>query len=392
MISAPSKFRVGSTYALYYAGQYVLLGIQLPFLAGWLDERGFTTPEIGAINAIALIARLVFGPGIAFWADHQRDERYPLRVVTALFAVAGLILPFATDKLLIAICSIGVITTFGLLVPLTDTAVLRADRNGYVHYGQIRGFGSIAFLSTTVLGGALLTKAGMDASVWVMAIAANFAFVMALVLPKGAGSRGGETPMSWREAPKLVGHRVFLALLIASGFTQGAHGVYFTFSYLRWEELGLSAFVIGLLWAWAVVAETVLLLFGRRVVRHFSPVLLVGVGAIAAVVRWSFTALEPNLWFLFALQTMHALTFAASYLGSLEFLDRAAPTRLVTTGMTLVSATGVGAMTGVGAFVGGLVWDSMGPGWAYYTMALMGVVAFGATVLLARWWDGGKLF
>lgn len=393
-MSAPGllQYRVAILYALFYSGQFVLLGVQLPFFAGWLDMRGFAPAEIGLITGAALIARLALGPFVAFWADHQDDERRSLRIVSFLFAAAAAALIIAPGKWLIGAAAVIVIWTFGLLVPLTDSAVLRADRNGHLHYGQTRAMGSGAFLTTTILGGAAITALGIGSAVWLMAIAAACAFVASLALPAGAGGRGGAKPVSWREAPKLITNPVFLAVLFGAGLTQGAHAVYYAFSYLRWESLGYSAQAIGLLWATGVIAEIFLLTRARGLARRFGPALLLAVGGAGAALRWSVTAMEPPLWVLFCIQTLHAFTFAATYLGTIEFLDRAAPTRLVNTAMTLMSTTGVGAITGLATVIAGFVWQNAGPSGAYAMMAAMGAAAFVIAIIIGRIWNGGRLF
>lgn len=391
-MSEPRKTYAGPLYAGYYSGQFVLLGFQLPFFAGWLSLKGFDASEIGLITGAALIARLAFGPLVAYWADHQTDERTALRAVTFLFAVSAAGLVIAPTKLLIAAAAATMIWCFGVLTPLTDTAVLRADRNGWLHYGQTRAAGSLSFLTTSILGGALLAGAGIAAAAPAMAAAALFAFAMSWLLPGGVGGRGGARPVSWREAPKLVSSPAFLIVLISAGLIQGAHAVYYAFSFLRWEELGYSTFTIGCLWATGVVAEIFLLTRARGLALRFGPATLLAAGGAAAAIRWTITALEPPLALLFLIQTMHAFTFAAAYLGTIEFLDRAAPLRLVNTGMTLMSTTGVGAVTGLATVAAGFVWRGAGPVPAYLMMAAMGVCAFAAALFLRRVWRGEKLF
>ena len=386
------KHRVGALYALFYGGQFVLLGVQLPFFAGWLDGRGFTAQEIGLITGAALIARLALAPFIAFWADHQHDERTALRLVSFLFAASAACLVIAPGKLMIAAAAATVIWTFGVLTPLSDAAVLRADRNGKLHYGQTRAAGSAFFLATTIIGGAVLTRLGIEAAAWAMALAGGFAFVMSLALPAGAGGRGGARPVSWREAPRLIANPVFILVLIAAGLTQGGHAVYYAFSYLRWSAIGYSELTIGVLWAVGVAAEIILLTKARGFVRRFGPKALLAAGAGGAVVRWTATAMEPPLAVLFLVQIMHALTFAAAYLGSIEFLDRAAPLRLINTGMTLMSTAGVGAITGLATVAAGYVWGGYGAAAAYLMMAAMGAGALLAAFAVARMWNGGRLF
>ncbi len=382
----------GPLYALFYSGQFVLLGVQLPFFAGWLTLNGFTAPEIGMLTGVALIARLVFGPVVAFWADHQVDERRALSLVSGVFALGAAGLVIFPDKMLIAVSAFLILWAFGMLVPLTDTAVLRADRNGWLHYGRTRAFGSFAFMATTLVGGVALSHLGVAAAAPVMAGAALFAFCTSFLLPAQAGDRGGAKPVSFREAPKLLRSPIFVLVLFAAGLTQGAHAVYYAFSYLRWSAIGYSEVVIGALWATGVIAEILVLIAARRLVTRASPALLLGLAGAAAAVRWAVTAVEPPLAILFLVQMMHAFTFAAAYLAAIEFIDRATPVRLVNTAMTLMSATGVGAVTGVATVIAGFVWRDYGPTVAYLMMAAMGVCAMILALFVGRIWSGDRLF
>lgn len=388
----PSPRLVGPRFAAFYAAKFILLGVQLPFFAGWLALNGFVASEIGLLTGAALMARLLLGPFIAYWADRQSDERRAMRIVAALFAIGGVGLAVAPGKATIAAAAFLVYWTFGLLVPLSDSLALRADRNGWIRYGRIRATGSASFLLTTILGGAALARLGVGAAAPAMAAAGCATFLAALAMPAGVGGRGPGTAPSWREAPRLLKAPIFLAALAAAGLIQGAHAVYYAFSYLRWAELGYSETVIGLLWATGVIAEIVLLVAARNVAGRLSPSRLLMIGAGAAAVRWFATALEPSLAVLFLIQTLHAGTFAAAYLGSIEFIDRAAPARLVNTAMTVMSATGVGAVTGAATIAAGYLWESEGPAAAYFLMSVMGVAAFAISVWLAARWDGRRLF
>lgn len=385
------KTRAGLLYSLFYSGQFVLLGIQLPFFAGWLSLHGFSAPEIGILTSLALISRLAFGPLVAYWADHQEDERFALSIISGLFAAGAVGLVVAPGKFSIAISAFFVLWAFGTLVPLTDTAVMRADRNGWLHYGRTRAVGSAAFLVTTILGGLLLSAIGVSAAAPAMAVAGVFAFVMAFLLPPQAGGRGGVRPVSWREAPRLMRSKVFMLVLLSAGLTQGGHAVYYAFSYLRWSEIGYSDFTIGVLWATGVSAEIFLLVAARELVRKFPPIMLLIIGGVATALRWAITAAEPPLAVLFLVQLSHAATYAATYIGTLEFVDRAVPMRLSNTAMTLMSATGVGAVTGIATAAAGFLWADS-PSSAYYLMAAMGVFAVMLAVLARRIWSDEKIF
>lgn len=384
--------RTHFSYAAFYSSKFVLLGIQLPFFSGWLALQGFAAPEIGLVTGAALLARLAFGPFVAYWADHQPDERLALRVVAFAFAASALLLTFAEGKVAIAAPAILMLWAFGLLVPLTDSAVLRADRAGLANFGQARAIGSFAFLSTTILGGQALSRFGIEASVKVMAAAGAATFLIGLMLPRNPAPRAAAPSLSWRDARRLLSSRVFLLAILASGLTQGAHAFYYAFSILDWTAQGYSPATIGVLWATGVTAEILLLTQMRRLAREVRPDLIMAIGATGAAIRWMLISTGPSLPVLFAVQTLHALSFAATYIGAIEFIDRAVPRGLANTAMTLNSTLGVGAITGVATVAAGYLYEGRGAGAAYLLMAAMATASALLALSLLRVWRGKALF
>ncbi len=384
--------RTQISYAAFYSSKFVLLGIQLPFFSGWLALQGISAPDIGLITGAALVARLALGPVVAYWADGQSDERVPLRLVAFAFAASAFALTIAPDKLLITAAAVIMLWSFGLLVPLTDSAVIRADRIGQANFGQARAIGSFAFLATTIAGGQALTRFGIESSVKIMAAAGAATLFIALALPRNSEPRAHKEKLSWREARRLIAAPGFLIAVLASGLAQGAHAFYYAFSILEWTALGYSPGVIGLLWATGVTAEILLLTQMRALMRRIRPDTLMAIGAAGAALRWALTATEPPLLLLFAVQTMHALSFAATYMGAIEFIDRAVPKQLANTAMTLNSTAGVGAITGVATIAAGYVYAWQGAEAAYFLMSLMAAVACALALYLARLWKGGPLF
>lgn len=374
-----------------YTSKFAFLGVQLPFLSGWLALRGFSAFEIGLVTGAALGARLMFGPVVAWWADGRQDARIALRAVAGLFALSAVALAFAPGKFAIAASAITVLWAFGVLGPLVDSAALRADRQGLLHFGQTRAIGSFAFLAANLLVGEALTRVGLDAAVAIMAAAGAATFACALALPR-VGEAAPQAPPKWREAARLLRERPFLIALLAAGLTQAAHAVYYAFSILHWTSLGYTPRVIGALWATGVFAEILFLIRARGFVRRLSPPILIAIGAAGAAVRWLLTAFEPPLAWLFAVQTLHALTFAATFIGVVEFIDRAAPKRFSNTALTLNATFGVGALTGIATIGAGALFERHGADAAYFAMAAMAALSAGLALYLARIWQGQKLF
>lgn len=382
--------RTEASYAALYSSKFISLGIQLPFFSGWLHWKGLTASEIGLLTGLALGARLVLGPFVALWADRRRDPRTGLRAVSAVFALSSMFLALAPGKSAIAAAGVAMLWAFGVLVPLADTAALRADRAGELHFGRTRAFGSSAFLLTTLIGGEALTRLGLDASVAIMAGAASLTLLASLILPPAAPRSPAANP--FEDAGKLLGARTFVAALAASALIQGAHATYYSFSALRWSELGYAPRIIGALWAAGVIAEIVLLTRMKGLVRRLGPQRLMMIGAAGATVRWLATAAEPPLAILFLVQTLHALSFAATYMGMIEFIDRAVPARLVNTAMAVNSTAGVGAMTGLATVSAGFLFQSQGASAAWLLMAAMASAGFACAFALSRVWKGERLF
>lgn len=379
------------SYAALYSSKFVLLGVQLPFFSGWLHLKGLSAPDIGWITGAALAARFAFGPFLAVWADRRRDPRTGIRTVSFVFAAASMLLNFAPGQTAIAAASVAMLWSFGVLAPLADAAVLRADRAGRLNFGRTRAIGSTAFLLTTLLGGETLTRLGLHAAVAIMAAAGLSTFVVSLLLPKSPDAPRANAG-SLVEAARLLSSKPFVAALAAAAFIQGGHAVYYAFSILHWTELGYSPRVIGALWAAGVVAEIALFMRMRGLVRGLGPQKLFAIGAAGAAIRWGVTALEPPLAVLFLVQTLHALSFAATYVGTIEFIDRAVPGRLVNTAMTINATAGVGAMTGLATIAAGYVYEAGGGSAAYLAMAAMAGVGLVFAVVLARNWNGKRLF
>lgn len=387
----------GTKYSTLFVGQYLFLGMQLPFFPGWLDAAGFTGQDIGLVTGIALILRLVLGPLVAIWAERQHDQRLALWLVTGLLAGSALFLPFVPLKLLISILTISMLFAFGCLVPLSDAALLRADIAGTVTYGRIRSVGSAAFVVANLAGGILVTRFGDPAAVWSMAVFALMAFGASFLLPDTRFRERADAlterlkPPSREDVRLLVAAPAFLLILLATGLIQGAHAVYYYFSELHWSALGYSPFFIGCLWTVGVLAEILLLYFARHITARISPILLIALGAAGAAIRWPLTGLSPPPAILILLQMSHALTFAATYLGGVEFVRRAVPGNLTNTAMTLVSAVGVGAITGIASVAAGAIFDRHEPLAAYALMSLMALAALGLCGILRFVWQGGRI-
>ena len=375
--------------AIRLALQYVLLfgatGVSLPFAGLWLSSRGMTGAEIGALLAAPMLGRLVTGPATAVWADGFRSRRTPIALLGWIAALgyggAGL----ADDAWLRALCWFVAASAAAGLIPLTDVLNLRVARRTGHSFAFPRGCGSAAFVGANIAMGALLTVAPPDVViVWVVAASAGVGLYAWRRLPDEPVAAAGPSDglARFRGLGRLLRDRTFMTALFAIGAVQAAHAFYYGFSAIAWKAQGLDERMTGLLWAFSVVVEIGFMWWvepwrRRRGISAWT-VLMLGVGA--AVLRWSLMALAPPLWALWPLQTLHALTFAATYLAGVEIIDRLTPDDSHTAGQTLNSMLAAGVLIGVATLASGPLYDAVGVG-GYLAMA--GMAAAGGVLALS---------
>jgi len=114
-----------------------------------------------------------------------------------------------------------------------------------------------------------------------------------------------------------------------------------------------------------------------------GPLTVLGIGAGAAVLRWTALAFAPPLWLLWPLQTLHALSFAATYLAGVQLVERLSPPGSQTVAQTLSSVLSAGVLIGLATLAAGPLYDAVGVK-GYLAMAGMAAVGALAAFSLGR--------
>jgi PPP family 3-phenylpropionic acid transporter len=356
----PIALRLGIYYAVLMLGS----GASAPYAGVWFKSRGLSGAAIGLILAAPALGRALTGPALAIWADGFTLRRTPLALIAlalaAVYVALGLaggfwpwlLLWFASQSLLAS------------LNPLADVIALRRARRDGFNYGWPRGMGSLVYVASNVGMGALLQVAAPGALiVWVAVSALAAAGAARWALPPDRVHEGGER-VAGRDQLKATGELVtdpvFVLAIVATGLIQASHGFYYGFSALTWKRQGLGEAMTGVLWGVGVAAEVAFLWFGEGWRRRVGPERLVFLGGAGALVRWTCFAFSPPLWLLVPLQALHALSFTATYVGSLQLVERLAPARSATIAQTLNGVLTTGFLMGFSTMAAGPLFDAVG--------------------------------
>ena len=370
----------GARLALFYAGLFVVVGIQLPFFPVWLQAKGLDAEAIGLVVATPILVRVVAVPIAARLADRRGALRQVL-VASSAGAALGYALVGWAEGLPAILASVALAAALAApAIPLADAYALKGLALRRRAYGPVRLWGSAAFIAANFAAGFASGYIAPTGYIWLIVAASAVAAAASLALrplwPAVEPERGAP-----RRRRRLLAMPGVLPVAVGASLIQASHAVYYGFSTLDWTAKGLSGTAIGALWALGVAAEIVLFALSPRV-PALTPRTLLLVGAAGAAVRWTGMALDPPAALLVPLQCLHALSFGASFLGAVQFLSRLAPEGEAATaqgdfstlqGVVAAAATGLsgvlygsfgtlayGAMAACAAVGGIVIWVGQG--------------------------------
>jgi PPP family 3-phenylpropionic acid transporter len=379
--------------ASYGAAYFFVAGIGLSYWSVWLQSRGVDAAEIGTLymsrQFVTVAATLAVG-----WLAHRLARQRPLMLTLAVVATATLVaLEWAYGFWPLWVATLVWGAAWHPLLSLGESVVVTATRRHALDYGRIRIWGSITFIAGTLAAGFAVAGAGVP---WVLYLSIAGALLLIpcivwLPMPERDAPVPGAPSARSIAARDLLRQPTFLLFLVAVGCTQSAHAVLYSFGTIGWRAAGIPDGAVSLLWAEGIVAEIVLFFFAAPATARLGVTGMLLLGAGGSVVRW---LLMPVLgdWLpaLLVLQVLHALTFGATHLAAMGFLQRAVPADAMTLAQSLYYALASGLPVALVYQAAGVLWERFGAD-AYYAMAVLSALGLMAAVALARRWNGQSL-
>jgi len=381
--------------SLFYGALFLVVGLHAPYFPVWLEWRDLSPAEIGVVLAAPLVVRIFFTPVVALVAD-QTGSRRGVLIVLAWGTLGGFLLFSLADGFWAVLAVAVVVSLFWTsIMPVTEAVAMEGVKREGHDYGRIRLWGSLTFIAASFGGGLALQAWGSGSALWLMIGAAACSVLAAHILPRPEGKgrlKAATQPkrIKWSDALRLLRSPLFILFLAATGLAQSAHAIYYAFGTIHWQTQGIPAGVIGMLWAIGVIAEIILFMFSGRAVRAVGVTGLIALAGLAALVRWTVTAVSPPLWVLFAVQALHGLTFGAAHLGAVHFITEAVPEEAAGTAQGLYASAGTGLFMGGAILMSGPLYAGLN-GHAYLVMAGLGAISLLLALALRFYWDGKKL-
>jgi MFS transporter, PPP family, 3-phenylpropionic acid transporter len=364
---------------LFITCAHLALGAIIPYLPVWLGAtKGLTGAQIGIVLASSSFGRIIFGPLAAAWAEGRKDRRVPLIVFASMVSLGYLSFPFLGPFWPIAVACFATGVAVQCMMAFGEAATLRATATSQIWpYGRARAVASAAFACASLGAGALVQKFGIQAAlIWFLIT--TFGIVgCALWLKPDPIESFDKKPMATRlrDGVAMFSKPVLFLSVIAAGLIQSSHAFYYGFSSTLWLAQGFTGTQVGTLWAVGVAVEVMFLAFVVHRLSPLKPEMMIIIGGLGSMLRWGSMSLGLGLGASFAVQSLHALTFAMTHIGLMRLIDREVPMDARATGQQVSSSLIMSPLMGVASIGAGFLYDfSKGGGyWSGVILASLGV-------------------
>jgi len=375
--SQDASRRFAGRLALFYGASFGTMGTHLPFFTVWLKAVGIDASWIGIISAVPAATRFTTLPLVTGSAERRYSLRAALIATALLTALCFSLTGTQHRAFAVFVAYAATCCVWTPVLPLTDAYALRGVVRYGLNYGPLRLWGSAAFVVGALTCGLLVDLIAARNLIWVIASVAALSAVVSFGLRPLERPKTAATAVHGAKA--LLRDAGFLAVILTSALVQGSHAAYYTFASINWQAQGLGGLTIATLWVLGVLAEIVVLALSPRFT--LAPALLVVIGALSAVTRWSIYAQEPPLAVLSVVQLAHGLSYGLTQVGTMNLLVRHVPVHLMARGQGYLAACS-GIVSVCASILSGIVYGRYGQG-VYYLMVAM--AASGAMVMwLAR--------
>ncbi|WP_112662494.1 MFS transporter [Microvirga flavescens] len=319
---------LGPRLAALHTAAFLSHGFYLPFFPVWLQSKALDPTMIGLIVSVPIIIRVFVIAPLLSLSDRGVGTRL-LLITFYIGQIVGFPLLWLSDNGLVIMAIVAAVSIAqAAVIPANDlVTTIEVQKHPGLNYGRIRGAGSIAFLFASILAGYLVGLFGANVVVWALTLipVLGIAVVLLALPPDVARRQAGRELAAVPQAPRNLSAVLWLAM-IGGALIQSSHGALNAFGSIYWRSAGFSDATIGYFWAVGVLAEiAVFLVLGRLVGRGNAGIVLLLVGGLAAIVRFTSLSLHPGLISSLMLQTLHGLTFAAAHLGIMACFAAFAP-------------------------------------------------------------------
>lgn len=367
-------WRIAGFYFFYFA----FVGMFAPYWSLYLKSLRFDAVEISILLSVQPVMRMI-APNVWGWLADRTGRRLLVVQLAALCGAlfyTGVFFTTGFYGMMLVLVLMGFFWSASM--PLVEATTLTYLGKNAAHYGRIRSWGSLGFI-TSVLGlGYAFDYIAIHWLLW----AGLFIMLGILFFSRQIPSTEAQAHHTDSQPiASIMLQPQVLTLFVACFLMAVAHGPYYTFYSIHLVEHGYAKSAVGWLWALGVICEIgVFSLMPWLMRRHALPQILM-VSFAAAVLRFMLIGWGVgSLPLLLLAQVLHAATFGSFHATAVALIHHFFRGRHQSRGQALFGSLTYGAGTMVGGLLSGQLWQNFG---AAATYSMSAVAALTGLLLLA---------
>lgn len=375
-------------YFVFFAGK----GVLEPYLPVFYEILSMSKWQVGVLGMIGNINAFVFAPLFGGISDIYSIHCEVMVIATVASLVCTLLMLLAQSFETMLVIVFFATAFRAPTTPQIDALVINSldDRT---RYGEMRLWGAISFGIFSFLGGALTQDHSIGAFKSIFFAHAAFflctCFVVLCSYYKSAGKSvaGAHSPTAkslpmhaalrhvLREHPSVL---LFSVIVLLSGI---GTGVIDSFLFLRLKQLGGSGFVMGISRFITCAAEVPMFRMAGYLQKRFGTYRVLVVTQLAYVLRFVYYANLTDPWAVLPCEVLHGLTYATTWSVACTYANLISPPECHSTMQALLEGLHWGFGSGIGALLGGFVYDRLGAVWLFELSAVLSLLSMVLAIL-----------
>ena len=295
-----------STYYFFY---FVLVGVYIIFLPKVLLELAYSPLEVGIIYAAAPLMRFllpfIFKKYVSLGPKVYLFSLFFTFLITLVFlGTVELFWPYLIANLLFG-------AAMGISLPYVETIALATLTRG--HYGKVRLWGSLGFISISIWLGRVLNSA--HEALYYLAVAALLTLIFGGLL-----IRHDKVVHSNTQDDSFFSLTRYWAFWLSIFLMQVGFGGFYNFFTIHATSHGFSLEMVSWMWSFGVICEVFMLYFqGPLLQKNLLNILLFA--TLLTSFRWLLLYVYPDsVSITFASQSLHAISFALYHTAAITYV------------------------------------------------------------------------
>ncbi|NDI34152.1 MFS transporter [Chengkuizengella sediminis] len=351
---------------------YMSMGIIIPYLPLYFEAVGYSKIQIGTLLGIGPMAGIVSN---ILWGVIS-DRFQTVKKVLAIILFGQLVMLFwlwQVDQFTITLIVILFFFFFqNPVISLTDSLTLLTIKGTKSSYAGIRVWGSLGFSLSALVMGWILSRSGMDKTIFLLIITTSVTFFLVFGLKDRKGS---VKKMEFSGIFKVLQSKELLWFLLLVFVISISHRTNDHFISLYLIELGADEKWIGWSPTIAALSEIPVFLLLSKYGHRYKELPLLALAGLAYALRYVLTAFLDNPYMIIAVQALHSVSFGIFLITAIRYLSGLIPDEYRSTGLALFTVIWAGAAGMSSGMLGGWIYNQYSGETLYYAAALLGFIS-----------------